>query len=76
MIPRNRHCIPPTKHTRQASDAQPATECPAIAAITAQIMPMNDRSVMNSPAKNTMRIGLTDRLVMPSNASASIFFSG
>ena len=76
ITPRNSACTPPMKHTMHARLAQPATDLPISAAITAHMMPMKLSTMMDRPAKNTIRMGLTDRDVMPSKARASIFLRG
>ena len=68
--------MPPMKQIRQAVLAQPATVWPHSAAMTAQRMPTKLMTLMSSPQAVMMRMGFTDRLVMPSKARAIIFFSG
>ena len=58
------------------SDAQPATLLPVMATITDQTIPIKLKSATKNQNVVIMRIGFTDRLVIPSKASDSIFFNG
>ena len=64
------------KQTMQMVLAQPATVWPSIAATIAQITPMKLMQLTSTPKPVIMRMGFTERLVMPSKARASFFFRG
>ena len=57
-------------------EAQPATTLPRMASMMAQITPMKLIRLTTMPAPVMMRMGLLERLVMPSKASASILLRG
>ena len=76
MIPRLMSCTPLTKQTMQVMLAQPATALPQSAVIRAQMQPMKLMSATITPKLVIRRSGLTERLVIPSIARPSIFFSG
>ena len=56
--------------------AQPGTALPQSAVISAQIQAIKLTTATNAPNPVMRRRGLTERLVMPSMASASIFLRG
>ena len=64
------------KQTMHTVEAQPLTVLSVRWAISAQITAMKLSSDTTQPKPVIIRIGLTDRLVMPSKARASIFFRG
>ena len=68
--------LPPIKHTRHAILAQPATTLPVSEVITAQRIPIKLSRLIMMPQNVIKRIGLIDRLEIPSKANASIFFRG
>ena len=76
MTPRHTSCTPPMKQTMQTIEAQPATDEPRMACTMAQMTPMKPIRLTTMPAPVMMRMGLLDRLVMPSKASASILLRG
>ena len=57
-------------------EAQPETALPHNATMTDQIIPIRLTAATNKPNPVMIRMGLTERLVMPSKANASIFLSG
>ena len=57
-------------------DAQPDTVAPSSASMMAQTTPRKDTPATSTPKPVIKRIGLTERLVMPSNARPSILESG
>ena len=57
-------------------EAQPATTLPSAACTMAQMTPMKLMRLTTMPAPVMSRMGLLDRLVMPSKASASILRRG
>ena len=60
----------------QTVEAQPATLLPMAAHTMAQMTPIKLTRLTTMPAPVMMRIGLLERLVMPSKASASILLRG
>ena len=68
--------MPPRKHRIQVVLAQPETVLPKKLPTTAQMMPKKLSAATTSPRDVISRMGLMDRLVMPSKASISIFFRG
>ena len=64
------------KQTMQTIEAQPATDEPRIACTMAQMTPIKLTRLTTMPSPVMMRIGLLERLVMPSKASASILLRG
>ena len=76
MTPRQMSCTPDTKQTMQVVEAQPATVAPSSASTMAHSTPMKLTAATSTPKPVIKRIGLTERLVMPSNARPSILDSG
>ena len=68
--------MPPIKQTMHMVEAQPATVRPRMLAMTAHSTPTKLSTEKISPSPVMNRMGFTLRLVMPSKASASIFFKG
>ena len=64
------------KQTMQTVEAQPATTLPRTACTMAQITPIKLIRLTTMPAPVMSRMGLLLRLVMPSNARASILLRG
>ena len=56
--------------------AQPDTVAPSSLVSSTQMMPMKLARLMKKPSPVMRRMGFTERLVMPSKAKFSIFFSG
>ena len=76
MTPTQTSCTPPTTQTMQMVEAQPATTLPMAACTMAQITPIKLMRLTTMPAPVMRRMGLLERLVMPSKASASILRRG
>ena len=66
MTPRHTSWTPPMKQTMQMVEAQPATALPRTACTMAQMTPMKLMRLTAMPAPVMRRMGLFDRLVMPS----------
>ena len=64
------------KQTMHTMEAQPATLLPMAAHTMAQMTPIKPTRLTAMPAPVMMRIGLLERLVMPSKARASILLRG
>ena len=73
ITPRQRSWM---KHMIHTVLAHPDTVFPSKSPMTAHIIPIKLRKAIRTPNMVIIRIGLTERLVIPSKASASIFFSG
>ena len=76
MTPRQTSWMPPIRQTMQTVLAQPATVLPISAPMTAHTTPMKLRMLNSIPMPVMSRMGLLDRLVMPSKARASILDRG
>ena len=76
MTPSDRICAPPMRQTMTMVLAQPCTPCPRMAVTMAQMAPMRPRAHTSAPSMVMMRMGFTDRLVIPFIASVSILESG
>lgn len=76
ITPRQISCTPDTKQMMLVIEAQPDTVRPSAASMTAHSTPIKLTSATNTPKPVMNRMGLMDRLVMPSNASASILDRG
>ncbi len=76
ITPRDSICIPLTKQIMQVVLAHPETVFPARLPATAQMIPRKLIAATSNPMEVMIRIGLMDRLVIPSKARANIFFSG
>lgn len=57
-------------------EAHPITVFPRIASTTAQIIPMKLMNATKTPMPIIILMGFIERLVIPSNARASILLSG
>ncbi len=64
------------KQTMQMVEAQPATALPRAAHTMAQMTPIKLTRLTTMPAPVMRRMGLLERLVMPSKARASILLRG
>ena len=71
-----RSCTPLSRHSTHTKLAQPATELPIKAVTIAQMTPMKLTIDTVMPSNVIKRMGFTERLVMPSTASATILRSG
>ena len=76
IMPRDNNCTPPKKHIILIVLDQPDTVLPWILPTIAQIINKNEIIVTKSPSPVIILIGFTDKLVIPSKASANIFFNG
>ena len=76
ITPRQISCTPDTKQMMQVVEAQPDTVAPSSASMIAHTTPRKLTAATSTPNPVMNRIGLTDRLVMPSKASPSILDRG
>ena len=76
MTPRQISCTPDTKQMILVVLAQPDTVMPRAASTTAHSTPMKLISATSTPNPVMKRMGLMDRLVMPSKARESILDRG
>lgn len=76
MIPRDKSCIPPKKQTVHKRLAHPETVLPAMLLMIAHNILIKPPSETIKPTQVIICIDLTERLVMPSHANASILWRG
>ena len=76
MTPRHRICTPLTKHMMHVMLAQPGTDFPHSAVMSAQMQNRKLTRAITKPRPKIMLNGFTERLVTPSTARPIIFFRG